>query len=312
MVAMNRSGYVTSITKVSPRDVSEYDEKDGDDNKKEYWTLGKVKTAYMDYIGAKQEEILEAQAARCYRHGAQWTTGQVEIFNKRKQPVVTYNRIGRKIDAIVGLMERLKQDPKAYPRNPRQTDERGAELATAVVRYVVETELRENVFPFAIEDAAVEGIGGVEILLEQGDQGDPDVGFAKVQPDSFFYDARSYLHDFSDARFMGQGKWLDVDDVKAMFPDKIDEIEGMVQSGSDLTSSPDRDRRWFHVDKTFRRVCVVDIWYRHRGIWCWCIFTGGGKLAEGDGYFYDEKGRHVCKYIMFSSFIDHDGDRYGF
>jgi hypothetical protein len=36
------------------------------------------------------------------------------------------------------------------------------------------------------------------------------------------------------------------------------------------------------------------------------------KLAEGDGYFKDSKGKQFCKYIMFSAFIDHDGDRYGF
>ena len=36
------------------------------------------------------------------------------------------------------------------------------------------------------------------------------------------------------------------------------------------------------------------------------------KIDEGEGYFYNEKGDMICKYIMFSSFVDHDGDRYGF
>src|SRR5215471_18012470 len=113
-----------------------------------YWTLAKCKKAYMDYLGSKADEISEQQSSRQYRHGAQWTKAQVETFNKRKQPVVTYNRIGRKIDAIVGLMEKLKQDPKAYPRNPKLTSENGAELATSTVRYVVESDLRERHFPF--------------------------------------------------------------------------------------------------------------------------------------------------------------------
>lgn len=284
----------------------------GDDDEKRYWSLSKCKRAYTDYLGSKREEIEEQQAARCYRHGAQWTTAQVEIFNKRKQPVVTYNRIGRKIDSVVGLMEKLKQDPKAYPRNPRNTDEEAAELATAVVRFVVDSELKEWRFPFAIENGATEGIGGIEMMLVDGDKGDPDIGFAKIQPDSFFYDARSYDNDFEDARYMGQGKWLDLDDAKTMFPDKADEIGNMMQSGTDLTSNPDRERRWFQTNPDQKRVRVVDIWYKHRGGWCWCIFTGSTKLAEGDSYFFDEKGRPICKYIMFSSFVDQDGDRYGF
>ena len=43
----------------------------------------------------------------------------------RKQPVVTFNRIGRKIDGIVGLVEKLKQDPKAFPLGP--SADQGAE-----------------------------------------------------------------------------------------------------------------------------------------------------------------------------------------
>jgi hypothetical protein len=280
-----------------------------------FWELRRCKQAYLDFIGSKQDEIQEQKNARAYRHGAQWTQEQVEVFNKRKQPVVTYNRIGRKVDSIIGLMEKLKQDPKAYPRNPRHTDEMGAELATAVVRYVVESDLREALFPFATECAAVDGIGGVEMMLIKGDKGDKDIGFALVKTDSFFYDMRSYDHDFADARFMGQGKWLDVEDAMALAPDRETAkrmSETMEGDGADLTSNPERERRWFDVDSRHKRMRVVDIWYKSEGGWKWCLFTGSMKIDEGKGYFYDEKGDMICKYIMFSSFVDHDGDRYGF
>jgi hypothetical protein len=57
---------------------------------------------------------------------------------------------------------------------------------------------------------------------------------------------------------------------------------------------------------------VVEIWYKHKGGWCWALFTGSVKLDEGKGYFFNEKNEQICKFLMFSSFIDHDGDRYGF
>lgn len=306
--AINSSGFSDGVERAAG--LTDYAATD--DPGEEYWTLGKMKRAYTDYIGSKQEEIQEQQSARCYRHGAQWTVAQVEVFNLRKQPVVTYNRIGRKIDAIVGLLEKIKQDPKGFPRNPRQTDEAGAELATSVVRYVLDTELRESRMPFAIEHGAIDGIGGVEMLLTKGDHGDPDIGFALVQPDSFFYDPRSYSHDFSDARYMGQAKWLDIEDAKSLAPPgKEDEI-GTGFTGADLSSNPDREKRWFDVNPEHKRVRVAEIWYRHKEGWCWCIFTGGMKLQEGKGYFKDEKGQQICKFLMFSSFIDQDGDRYGF
>jgi hypothetical protein len=283
-----------------------------------YWSLSKCKKAYTEYLGSKSEEISEQKSSRAYRHGAQWTVDQVEKFNARKQPVVTYNRIGRKIDAIVGLLEKLKQDPKGSPRNPRVTDEMSAELATSTVRYVVESDLREDKFPFAIEMGAVDGIGGIEMTLEPADdehkQGgqEYDIGFALVRTDSFFYDPCSYDHDFADARYMGQGKWLDLEDAKKLAPEDKKDLVSTGPNGSDLTSSPDRDKHWFDVGSDYKRVRVVEIWYRHEDGWCWCLFTGGVKLQEGRGYFYDHRGRQICKYIMFSAFVDHDGDRYSF
>src|SRR5690606_25201782 len=83
-----------------------------------YWGLDKLKRAYQDYLGNKREEIEEAKEARRYYHGAQWTAAQIKVMKKRKQPITTYNRIGRKIDGVVGVLERLRQDPKAFPRTP--------------------------------------------------------------------------------------------------------------------------------------------------------------------------------------------------
>jgi len=288
------------------------EENAADEDKAKYWSHGKCVKAYEDYLADKQEEIQEQKNARQYRHGAQWTTGQVEIFNKRRQPVVTYNRISRKVDSIVGLMEKLKQDPKGFPTNPRTTDETAAELATHTVRYVVNNDLREKHFPSAIENGAVDGLGGIEMILERGDAGDMDIGFAHVQTDSFFYDPRSYERDFSDARFMGVGKWLDIDDAIDLAPDMEEEIKNSFQRGSNLSSDPDREKRFFDVSPQYKRIRVVEIWYRHKGGWCWCLFTGAHKLREGKGYFFNEKNEPICKFIMFSAFVDHDGDRYGF
>lgn len=272
-----------------------------------YWSLSKCKRAYLDYLGNKTNEIEEQKDARRYYHGAQWTEEQLKVLKKRRQPPSTKNRIARKIDGTIGLIERLRQDPKAFPRTPKQ--EEGAELATAVLRYVLDEQEWKAKSPECARDGAVDGIGGIEIELEQGDHGDPEVGFDIVEPDSFFYDPRSYRADFSDSRYMGMGKWTDVDIVKDMFPDAED-IGG--QDGSDLTSNPDREQKWFSSDGSKKLVRLVDIWYQHNGGWCWAIFTGSQILMEGRSYLVDEKNMETCKYIMFSCNVDHDGDRYGF
>ena len=300
------SGYSTSGTSAGPVSAA------GSEEGKGYWDIGKLKRAYSDYLTIKQPEIEEAKEARRYYHGAQWTDEQIKILKKRKQPIATINRIGRKIDGVVGLLGKMRQDAKAFPRTPQH--EQGADLATAAIRYALDEGDWKAKDSEASRDCAIEGVGGIEINLIAGDSQDPndkDVDFDIVEPDSFFYDPRSYRADFSDARYMGVGKWMTDDQLRDLMPDSREKIEGSVDGdGSELTSNPDRDNKWFSSDKKYIR--VVDCWYRHNGKWCWAIFTGSTVLMEGESYLLDEKEQTECKYVMFSCNVDHDGDRYGF
>lgn len=269
-----------------------------------------LKKQYLAYLDGKSEEIKEQQESRRYYHGSQWTEKQIEAFNKRRQPVVTYNRIGRKINAIVGLLEKQKRDPRGFPRTPKH--EQGAEVATATVRYVLDSAKWEELSPLAGMDGAVDGIGGCEIVLEQGDVGDVDVTLESVDPSSFFYDPRSLREDFSDARYMGVAKWADPDALKEMFPDKAEIIDASLESGSELTTNPDSDQKWIMTGDSGKKIRVVDHWQLKGRVWHWVIYTGSDILASGMSYLKDDKGRSLCKYIMFSANVDHDGDRYGF
>lgn len=278
--------------------------------KSDYWSLQRCRRAYLDYLANKTAEIEEQKDSRRYYHGAQWTADQLKVLKKRRQPPSTRNRIGRKIDGVVGLIERLRQDPKAYPRTPKH--EEGAELATAIIRYVLDEQEWKAKSPEVARDGAIDGIGGIEIEIGEGDQGDYEVAFDIVEPDSFFYDPRSYRADFSDARYMGLGKWLDIDTATELFPDKAEELQATAGDDSDLSSNPDRENKWFSFDGSKRLIRIVDIWYRHKGEWCWAIFSGVTILAEGESYLFDEKNKTACKYLMFSCNVDQDGDRYGF
>lgn len=273
-----------------------------------YWPLGKCKKAYTSYLASKNEEIEEAKNARRYYHGAHWTSEEIKALKKRKQPVVTYNRIARKIDGVVGLIEMRRQDPKAYARTPKH--EQGADLATAVLRYITDTQNWQAKATECARDAAIEGIGGIELELEDNGNGDRDVAFDIIEPDSFFYDPRSYRPDFSDAQYMGYGKWLDIEVAKELFPDSADALE--TASDSELTTNADREQKWFATDGVNRNVRVVEVWYRHKGGFCWSVFTGSSILMEGESPFFDDKKKQISKYIAFSANVDHDGDRYGF
>ena len=317
----NSTGYTQSSSMLPGAAVSSYLPTDEDDENG-YWSLTRMRQAYSTYLFSKRAEIDEQQEARRYRHGAHWTSEQVKVLNDRRQPVVTYNRIGRKIDGIVGLSERLRQDPKAYPRTPQQ--QAGADLATAVLRYLMDANKWKAKSPIISEAAAIDGLAGVELGLTRAQsrsqmmsgttlqQPDFDVTFDVVDNDGFFYDPRSFKHDFSDARYMGVGKWVDQELLTEIMPQFKDLIENGSDRNTDLTSNSDRDARWYQDNGDFHQIRLVDIWYRQGRGWVWCLFVGGAKLMEGPSPFQDEYGETSCKYIMFSSTVDHDGDRYGF
>ena len=140
---------------------------------------------------------------------------------------------------------------------------------------------------------------------------DKDVVFNVVDNDGFFYDPRSFKHDFSDARYLGMGKFVDQEMLKELMPDFADQLEGN-DIGADLTTNSDRDQRWFQNTRDFFQVRLVDLWYRHERGWCWALFTGSTILMQGRSPFRNDKGDEIPKYLMFSAAVDQDGDRYGF
>jgi len=281
-----------------------------DDSAGAYLPVDKLKKQYYDYLGAKSAEIEEARQARHYYHGDQWTEAEIAVLQRRKQPVVTSNRIERKINAVVGIVEKLRQDPKAFARTPKH--EQGADLATAVMRYCLDNNDWKSKSTRNARLGAVDGIAGCEFDLEPGDHGDPDLAIHIVYADTFFYDPRSFDEGFTDARYMGIAKWVDVDQAKELVPAKSAEIDDLMEEGSDITSAADQDRERVWVNTSLKRLRMVDHWYINKGRWCWTLYIGNTVMMQGVSPFHDKKGKTFPRYLMFSANVDHDGDRYGF
>ena len=251
---------------------------DGDDEG--FWPVSRLRQQYIDYLAACIQEYEEAKQSRSYYHGAQYTPEEIEILRKRRQPIVTDNQINRKIDSVAGLVTRLRQDPKAFPRNPKNAD--GAEIATQSVRAVLDANLWKYLDGACATQAGIEGIAGVELKLIEGDHEDPDVGMEFVHGEDFFHDPRDRKPQVQ-GRFHGLAKWLDVEEAVELFPDKEEELRTlMVETGFDLTTHADQEYKWIYVNE--KRLRLVEHWYCHKGKWYWAfycsmILLGAGRLS---------------------------------
>lgn len=281
------------------------DEKDGN-----FASLSTLIRRHQDYWTNKAREREETEVARRYYDGDQLTPEQLQVLRDRGQPAVVYNEIQPQIDGIVGTVERLRQDPKAYPRTPAHED--GAEVATSVLRYAMDTVQWQYLTPRVARAAGIDAVAGVEMSFVEGDNGDPDIQLKTVDAETFFYDPRSIEQDFSDARYMGVSKWVDIDVAKSMFPDHAEAIEALGTQGFGQEEWNLNQRQNLWVITNERKIRLVEHWYIRGGEWKFAFYTGNLLLDEGNSPFYDEKGRTISRYIVFSAHVDWEGDRYGF
>lgn len=284
-------------------------DRDSDDEKG--LPVATLKKWFSTYVTAKDAEMREAREAREYYHGAQWSAEERRSLAERGQPPLTNNRVSLKIDGIVGVVDRLRMDPKAVARTEAYAA--GAEIGTAAVREVLDRNRWEALRQEVSQDLAINGLGGVERDLEMDADGQPNVVLRRVMPETFFYDPRSTKPDFSDARFLGVYKWVDLDAAIEMAPEREEELEQSVNSGGtsyETVAQQDFDKIWF--DTRLERVKLVECWYKRRGEWWYALHTGNTVLREGISPFRDPEGKTRCRYTMASAGVDHDGDRYGF
>lgn len=280
-----------------------------------FYHVGILREQYREFVQIKSKEIAERKVARHYYNGDQWTAKQLKTLRGRGQNPITKNRIARKINGMVGVLARMRSDPKAYPRTPQEEQRGGSDIATACVRYVMENVDWSTIKQECLRQAMVDGIGGVEFELLPSPNGDndSDLGINIVENDTFFYDPKSVKLDFSDARYMGVAKTVDLDTAIDMLPHKAQELKELASKGGggdEFYSHNEREKLWSHSSSN--RIPLVDHWYRSGGTWLWCLYAGDVMIDQGETPFIDDRQRPVSKFMMFSAACDHDGDRYGF
>lgn len=251
----------------------------------------------------------EAETWRDYRNGDQWTEAEAATLKKRKQPMVTIDRIGPKVDFLLGMESAQRSDPKAFPRTPNE--EQGAEAATDALRYVMDASQWDEVRSECFDHFIVEGLCGVDIQVN--DKGaEKCIGIKPIHWDRMFFDPHSRTRNFKDAKFKGQFVWMDIDDALLMFPGKEDALEGTLASESATVGQTFDDvprLRW--ADPKRKRVRIAEMWTKEDGGIFHSTFTKAGILKRMPSPFVDEDGQQEDGFEFGSCYVDRDGNRFG-
>lgn len=244
-----------------------------------------------------------------YFHEKQWTAEERSALERRGQPAVTYNRVKRKVNSLLGIEKQTRKDPKAFPRNP--ADEDAARAATDALRYVCDESRWDDKRSEAALDLAVPGSCAVMVGVKQTRNGfDPDI--RRIAWDRFYYDPHSSEFDFADAKFMGVVVWMDLDDALALYPDAADALSGTWKQAQADNTYDDRPKHNLWADYKRRRVRVCEHYYRDGEGWKFCIFTKGGfVVAPQASPYLGEDDQPECPIKAVSLYVDRDNNRYG-
>lgn len=253
----------------------------------------------------------QAEKCRDYYDHKQWTSQEAATLRKRKQPVITRNRIKPKIDYLRGIELQTRTDPEASARTPG--DENAAQTATDAVRFVYDRTRFSKIKSDVFENLAIEGTGGVEVYCKPGRNGEMDVHIRRYHWDRLGWDPHSREKDFSDALYRYAVAWMDYSQALERYPGKDDVLSGTVSSEGTLSTTYDDAPRQRWADAKRQRIRIVKMEFIHDDQVYVCEFTKGGFLSNPEPSPYlDDMGVPEWSILMQSSHVDRDGNRYGY
>ena len=273
---------------------------------------------YEDWEEQTRDNRKEQSLDCDYHHNKQWTREEVADLNERRQPVLTKNRIARKINSIIGDEIEKRVDPCARPRNPQQ-DADGARAMTDMLRFIEEQQEFDYCRSSVFKDILVPGIGG-SIKEVYEDEGEVKDRLRHIEWNNLAYDPHSRAADFGDARWLAFVAWMDLDDAIEEFPDAKEELKKVATKGDstagDDTTTSDIPKGW--IDQKRKRIKLVEMYLRDGRDWnasdCYkCVFTDNVDIVPPvkTEFLNEKRTRSVRPLSMMSAYVDGDGMRYG-
>lgn len=284
-----------------------------DDNLKRYLRY------YEDSEEASRIAREKAERDRDYVDNKQLTDEEVQKLQKRGQPPIVLNVIRDRAGFLAGMEKKQRRDPKAYPRN-NPDDVGAAEAFTDGMRYCVERGDYMSKRSQAWKNISIEGFGGIELAAVKKASGDTDFSLSRIPWDRIFYDPHSAEPDFSDARYLGQVMWMDLDEAlaRAVGAGKVTEAQATDILETTLSTAPglgrtydDKPKYTIWGDSKRKRVRIAMMWHKEADGWHYCEFTKAGILAEAPEPYVDQDGESYCPLVLESANVDRDNNRYG-
>ena len=279
-------------------------------NELDGFDVGKLTNMYQSSSKSFSNNEIQQLMDRCYVTDGNYQLSATDIAELRKRHMapLTMNWCEKLKRSLIGIFESNPIDPVAIPQN--QASENGADIATKLVRYLLNksnmsTTRLDMASDFVVEGVAV-GILEIETITNRRTNVTNYLPCVKrVSPYDFFYDPSSRAKDFSDATFMGIRKWISENQLENMYPERFKELGSPINDNTFAGTFDYQDSTAIElVDRKNKKVALIELYDLNNGKWNRTVFAANGVYAYDEEQFTDTYGNSFCPITAVSNIVD--------
>lgn len=149
--------------------------------------------------------------------GDQWMTEDLQRLQDQQRPAVTFDRIGRTLNAIVGTQIANRQETRYIPRE--QGDVQVNEVLTAAGEWARDNCDAEDEESDSFEDMLTCGMGWTETRMDYDSDPEGQIVIERIDPMEMYWDPSARKKNLSDAKWVMHVKVMSLEDFQAEWPD---------------------------------------------------------------------------------------------
>lgn len=195
----------------------------------------------IDISSKKMSEFNHrAEEALRFYGNSQWSDADEQRLRNMGVKPLTFNMISKQVNSLCGQQRQNRNEIKARPRE--HGDMITADIISYILEYVQNGTNYDMMLSEAFKDASITGLSWLTVYPDfskdptNGDISIHHVPFGEVFPDPHFV-----ARDYSDAKRLDRVKFVHVDDLIHMYPDREEQIKTSkgASSSAYLVNEPD-------------------------------------------------------------------------
>ena len=244
--------------------------------------IGKYRQWFREAVDAADTWRQEAQEDYDFVAGRQWREEDRRELERSGRPALVINRIKPLVNVLSGYQRLNRYDIDFLPRTNDDIDV--CTVRKGMTKYILDRCDYDTEESTAFLDAAIGGVGWLAVGYKFNEEmTDGEAYVRREDPFGVYVDPEAHKTDFSDAKYICRAKWVDKDELAAVYPEKKDAIEAQyaLYDEAETTDGRNEDPLWYKRD--MQKVRLVECWYKVRKPKTLYILSDGQTIPQEEG-----------------------------